>query len=137
VTAPAPVLDTHTWVWWVLGDRARLGRTTIEALDALPVEARPFLADISLWEVAMLVQRGRLELIEPLESWLEAAAHPRSVRVLPISPAIADEVAQLPESFHRDPADRLIVGTCRALNLPLLTYDRLILQSRLVKKWKM
>ena len=131
----APVLDTHAWVWWVVGD-TRLGRTTIEALDALPVQTRPYVADISLWEVALLVQRGRLELTEPLEPWLEAAAHPRSVRLLPITPAVADEVAQLPETLVRDPADRLIVSTCRALNLPLLSHDRRILQSRLVRPWK-
>jgi PIN domain nuclease of toxin-antitoxin system len=130
----APLLDTHAWVWWVDRDR-RLGETTLASLDALPSDDRPYLADISLWEVATLVERGRLEFSLPLADWLDAAAHPRSVRVVSITPAIAAEIAVLPETFHRDPADRLIVATSRVLRLPLLTKDRLITQSRLVSRW--
>lgn len=131
----APVLDTHAWIWWVDHDR-RLGRPIIDALDGLPPDSRPYLSDISLWEVATLVERGRLAFTIPLNDWLEAAAHPRTVRVLPITPAIATGTAALPSGFHRDPADRLIVATCRVMELPLLTRDRLIVRSRLVKRWR-
>jgi PIN domain nuclease of toxin-antitoxin system len=131
----APLLDTHAWIWWVDQD-PRLGGKIIAALDALPRDGRPFLADISLWEVAMLVERRRLELDLPLADWLEAAAHPRSVRVVPVSAGIAAEVAALPDTFHRDPADRLIVATSRALRIPVLTHDRLITDSRLVTRWR-
>jgi PIN domain nuclease of toxin-antitoxin system len=130
-----PLLDTHAWVWWVDQDR-RLGASAIAALDALPRDQRPFLADISLWEVAMLVERGRLELDLALADWLEAAAHPRTVQLVTVTPAIAAEVAALPERFHRDPADRLIVATSRVLNLPVVTHDRRILESRLVTRWR-
>lgn len=130
-----PVLDTHAWIWWVDQDR-RLGRPFIDALDSLPHDNRPYLSDISLWEVATLVERGRLAFTIPLDDWLEAAAHPRTVRVVPITPAIAAGTAALPATFHRDPADRLIVATCRVMELPLLTRDRLILRSRLVKRWR-
>lgn len=130
-----PVLDTHAWVWWVDRDR-RLPRRTIEYLDALAFDERPLVADISLWEVATLVERGRLTFEVSLSEWLEAAAHPRSVRVVPVSPAIAAEVAALPSSFHRDPADRLIVATCRTLQAPIVTHDRGILHSRLVKPFR-
>lgn len=131
----APLLDTHAWIWWVDQDR-RLGVKAIAALDRLPRENRPSVADVSLWEVATLVARGRLTLDVPLREWLEAAAHPRSVRVIPVTPAIAAEVAKLPVSFHRDPADRLIVATARVLDLPVLSYDRRITRSRLVARWR-
>ena len=114
---------------------ARLERRTVEALDALPPDDRPTLCDISLWEVAMLVALGRLTLGEPLRSWLDAAADPRTVRVVAVTPAIAAEVARLPDTFHRDPADRLIVASCRTLGLPLLTRDRAIIRARLVPRW--
>ena len=55
-----PLLDTHAWIWWIDQD-PRLGASTIAVLDALPRDQRPFLCDISLWEVAMLVERGRIE----------------------------------------------------------------------------
>jgi PIN domain nuclease of toxin-antitoxin system len=128
------VLDTHAWIWWVERD-PRLGRAALAALDALPADNRPFLSDISLWEVAMLVERRRLTITVPLMEWFEATAHPRSVRIVPITPLIAAKVAGLPSSFHPDPADRVIVATCQALDAPLLTRDRLIGRSRLIKKW--
>ena len=130
-----PLLDTHAWVWWVERDR-RLGLETVGILDGLPPEERPYLCDISLWEVAMLVERKRLTFDIPLEEWIDASAHPRTVRLLRITAAIAAETAVLPATFHRDPADRLIVSTCRVMGLPLLTSDRRILQSRLVPRWK-
>jgi PIN domain nuclease of toxin-antitoxin system len=129
------LLDTHAWIWWVDQDR-RLGAAAITAIDRLPPDQRPFLSDVSLWEVATLVERGRLELDVPLSEWLAAAAHPRSVRILPITTAIAAEIAALPETFHRDPADRVIVSTCRVMGLALLTHDTRIIRSRLVKRWK-
>ena len=132
--AAPPVLDTHAWLWWMDRD-LRLGEATLEALDSLAGERAPYLCDVSLWEVAMLVGRGRISVDEPLLEWLEAAAHPRTVRVIPIMPAIAAEVASLPQSFHGDPADRLIVATCRVLDVPLLSHDSRIVQSRLVKRW--
>jgi PIN domain nuclease of toxin-antitoxin system len=130
----APVLDTHAWVWWVDRDRRLPGRF-VDALDALPADERPYVSDISLWEVATLVERGRLSFKVSLKEWLDAAAHPRSVRMVPMTPSIAAEVASLPKTFHRDPADRVIVSTCRVMDLPLLTWDRRILRSRLVPRW--
>ena len=131
---PAPILDTHAWVWWLQGD-PRLDSRTVEALDALPADDRPAVCDISLWEVAMLVSLGRLSFDEPLESWLETAADPRAVHLLPVTPAIAAGVARLPDTFHRDPADRLIVASCRALGRALVTRDRAISSARLVRLW--
>ena len=130
----APLLDTHAWIWWVDRD-PRLGRRFLDALDELPGETRPAISDISLWEVATLAERGRVRFRISFAEWLQAAAHPRTVQVLSITPAIASEIAALPSSFHRDPADRVIVATSRALNLPLLTLDRLILRSRLASRW--
>ncbi len=130
----APLLDTHAWVWWVQGD-ARLGRHIVRRLDELPPDDRPAISDISLWEVATLASLGRLELSGTLEAWLAIAAHPRTVRVLAVTPRIAAEVARLPDSFHRDPADRLIVATSRVHGMRVLTKDVAIAKSGLVKLW--
>jgi len=128
----APLLDTHAWVWWIRRD-PRLDDTVIERLDALPAHERPFVADISLWEVAMAVEKGRLDLPRPVGEWLASASHERAVRVVPISAAIAAEthVARA----LRDPADRLIVATSRILGVPLFTCDRNVLRSRLAQRW--
>lgn len=128
----APLLDTHAWVWWMTRD-ARLRDTVISQLDALPAHERPYLSDVSLWEVAMLVDKRRLELNQPLAEWLTSASHGQVVRVVPVSAAIAAET--LTANDLRDPADRLIVATSRVLGAPLFTYDRTILRSRLVERW--
>lgn len=130
-----PLLDTHAWIWWMSHD-PRLGRREIEALEALPADRRPYLSDISLWEVATLAERGRVLFDLPFAEWVAIAAHPRTVHMIAITPAIAAEVASLPPSFHRDPADRIIVATSRVLGLPVLTKDRLVLRSRLVQRWR-
>jgi len=80
----------------------------------------------------MLHSLNRIELGLPLRDWLEKAAAPPLVRRVGISPSIAAEVAALPESFHRDPADRIIVASARVLGATLLTWDRAIVESKLV-----
>lgn len=130
----APLLDTHAWVWWVQGDR-RLGAREAAALDRLPPGNRPAISCISLWEVATLVSLKRIEMDTSFTAWLERAASPRTVRILPLTAAVAAEVAALPDTFHRDPADRVIVASCRLWGLPLLSRDRRITSSRLTKRW--
>ena len=127
-----PLLDTHTWIWWIRHD-PRVSNRLVEQLDAFAGHERPYVADVSLWEVAMLVDKGRLELPRPVTEWLTDAAHPRTVRVVPISPAIAGETHAA--RALRDPADRLIVATSRVLDTPLFTYDRNILRSKLCRRW--
>jgi PIN domain nuclease of toxin-antitoxin system len=129
-----PLLDTHIWLWWIGGER-HLSKREIASLDELPPEQRPFISDISLWEVAVLLELGRWNVAIPFESWLKAACHPRTVEILPIARDIAAEIARLPATFHRDPADRIIVSTARARDIPLFTQDRRILDTRLTKKW--
>lgn len=130
-----PVLDTHIWIWWMLGD-PNLSRLERDALDDLSAETRPVLCDISLWEFATLVDMGRVEIEGTIEDWLRIAASPSTVRIQPITPGIVAEMNRLPAAFHRDPADRLIVATARALKLPLATKDRKIRSSRMVPLWK-
>ena len=130
----SPVLDTHMWVSWILGT-SDLVAAERDSLDRLPADRRPFLSAISLWEVATLVALKRLSLDAPIADWLSSAAHPRSVQLIPITPAIAAGTAALPSTFHRDPVDRLIVATCRELEAPLVSNDRLIMRSRLVQRW--
>lgn len=130
----APLLDTHFWIWWLLGDPA-LKPSERDALDGFAPDERPYLSDISLWETALLVERGRLALDRSLDEFLEVAASPATVRVLPISREIVVEMNRLPPGFHRDPADRLIVATARALGLRVATRDDRIRGSRLARVW--
>jgi len=113
----------------------RLPKARREALDSLPYNHRPFLADISLWEASLLLSKGRLVIDQDTESWLALAASPAVVQLCPITPSIAAEMGRLPAEFHQDPADRLIVATARNKHLPLATMDRKIIAAKVTKIW--
>jgi PIN domain nuclease of toxin-antitoxin system len=126
------MLDTHVLLWWLTGsDRLPAAHRAIVELagadDPLHV------SDITLWEIATLVSLGRIHLTLPVGEWLTRATAPPLVRRHGISPQIAAEVASLPDSFHRDPADRIIVATTRLLGARLLTSDRRIIDASLVE----
>jgi len=127
------LLDTHVLIWWASGDMQRLSpqaRAAIEAeieRAAQPGQAPGLLVSaISCWEVAMLVQRGRLALSLEVERWLAVMASIPAVRLLPLEPAVAVAATRLPEPFHADPVDRFLVAQARELAVPLLSADRKI-----------
>ena len=120
------VLDTHIWVWWVHGDE-RLTRTQAEAIKANETDVIGVSA-ISCWEIAKLVEYGRLELPCSLEEWFEDALSYPGICLLELMPEIAIESTQLPGEFHRDPADQMIVATARVYGCPLVTSDGRLLE---------
>lgn len=122
------VLDTHVLVWWIEGSR-KLPSSTRRLLDRESKKAPLWIADVSLWEIAALVETGRIRLAVPLRDWLERAVAAPLVAVHPITPAIAADVPSLPPW---DPADRMIVATARALGATLVTLDERIRESGVV-----
>ena len=124
------LLDTHILIWW-LNESSRLSPAQQNVLSAADAGSPVLVSDISLWEIATLWSLGRIELAVPLRDWLEKAVAPPLVRRQGISPAVAAELAILPESFHRDPADRILIATARVLGATLLTQDRRIVDSGL------
>jgi len=75
---------------------------------------------------------NRIRLNFPLRDWLEWAMVPPLVPRIGISPSIAAGVAGLLSTFHRDPADRIIVATAHIFGATLLTHDARIIESDLV-----
>jgi len=123
------LLDTHVLIWW-LDSGSRLSKRQRKVIRSASPEHPLLVSDISLWEIATLVQLGRIRLHLPLRDWLEAATAPPLVRRVGITPAIASELAALPTGFHRDPADRILVATARVLGATLLTQDNRVIDAR-------
>ena len=115
------LLDTHVLIWWANGEQDRLSNTAIAAIEA--EEQQRLVSAISCWEVAMLVDRGRLGLSVDMERWLNLVASVPRLQLLPLSPAVAVASTRLPGTFHADPADRFLVAQARDLNIPLVTAD--------------
>ena len=132
---PPLLLDTHVWLWWLLG-QPRLAQRDREALDRLAATGKPpGLSAISLWEAQMLVAKDRLRMDEPFTHWLPTAAAPEVVTVLPLDVPTILALGTLSKGFQGDPADRIIVATARARGLPLATQDGNIRRARAVKFW--
>ena len=128
------LLDTHVWIWWLTGN-GDLSTSERRGLDASAEVESPSISAISLWEAQMLNSRRRLTLQIPFESWLLQATLPEVIRVIPIDATVILELDRMP-AMHGDPADRIVVATARAFDLPLATHDRRIRKSRLVRLWK-
>ncbi len=113
------ILDTHVLLW----ARADPDRLTPAAHESLAQATAWGISDITLWEIAMLHRKGRIELAVPLAEYLSVIA--AEAQVLPISPKVAAAVGSLPRDFPaRDPADRIIYATARTHELPLVSSDR-------------
>lgn len=115
------VLDTHIWVWWVHND----AQLTTECRDFIAANESNGLgiSAISCWEIAKLVERGRLILPQSVEIWLRLALAYPGIQLIDLAPQIAVESTRLPDEFHRDPADQIIVATARVYDCPLVTLD--------------
>lgn len=81
----------------------------------------------------MLIARGRLRVQGTTEAAIGDLVEATGVEIREITPGIAALATQFPEGFSRDPADRLIAATARAEGLALVTKDKEIRASMLVK----
>ena len=125
------VLDTHMLIWWVSGS-GKLGKKAKHAI-ASAAEGQPLVvSDISLWEIALLIQSKRIEIGRSLRDWLEAATAAPLVEVQQITAAVAADMLTISREVIRDPADRCIIATARVLGATLVTADRIIIGSKLV-----
>ena len=125
------LLDTHIWVWWV-NESKELSTKHQQIIESQQAGGLG-VSIISCWEVAKLVELGRVQLTISVEEWLTEALQYPQIQLLELTPKIVVESTQLPGTFHRDPADQMIVATARVLNINLVTADRKIRDYPYVK----
>ena len=126
------LLDTHVLVWAAVAPK-RLSRTATAALRRARAADGLAISAISLWEMASLLARHRIETYGTIEASVRQLLETVAVAVKPITPEIAVLATQFPESYPRDPADRLIGATARAEGMALITQDEKIRNSPLLK----
>ena len=125
------LLDTHVLIWWLtegseLEKRWRQPIETAERTQSLYVSA------ITLWEIAKLVERGKIKLRDGVDVLLTSLETNRAIQVLPITAAVALKSTRLGANFHNDPADQLITATAIVHKLQLVTANRRIRMSDVV-----
>ena len=118
------LLDTHALVWWV-SDPTRIPGKARRLLDAAVKSADPIcVSSISVWEVAMLVARGRLQLAMDADTWIATVEALGFLRFVPVDNRIGARVVHLDAFASRDPADRMIVATAVGMGATLVTADK-------------
>lgn len=121
------LLDTHIWIWFVLGHE-KLSKHAHDVIAEASKNSALYLSGISLWETAMLEKKGRIVLQKDCRTWINEALSIPGLTVEPITPEIAVDSTRLPGEFHGDPADRIIVATARSKDATLITQDSKILE---------
>lgn len=118
------LLDTHVWLWW-LSSPALLSRSASKAIESARSTSSLAVSSISVWEMAMLVKKGRVVLDMSPSDLLTHCERLPFLRFVPVSTRIALRSGDL-EPFHADPADRMIVATALHHGAKLVTKDRRI-----------
>jgi len=116
------LLDTHV-VYWLAVHPERLSRAARRAIAAADRSDGVAISSISLWELASLIDRGRIQVEGTAERFLIRLADRPGLALLEITPQIAALTIQFPPDFPGDPADRIIAATARAHGLRLVTRD--------------
>jgi len=125
------LLDTHVW-WSALNEPDKLSNKALEVIRQNPPGQRA-IASISMWEFAMMVNSGKVEINIPPDQWLDYAVNKTGLKVYDLNPRIATESCNLPGKFHKDPADRIIAATARINDLAVVTKDKKITRYPYIK----
>ena len=124
------LLDTHV-VAWIACDPGQLSQNARQAIQQGRAEGGIAISAITLWELAMLMSRGRLEIGGTADVFVEEIAS--LFIILPITPKIAVLASQFPAGYSGDPSDRLIGATAMAEGLSLVTKDQKMRNCRLFR----
>ena len=124
------VLDTNAIIFDALNP-ARLSRKARGLIERAYARNDLCCSDISLWEIAMLISKGRLDPGASALEFMNLVLAARSIEILPITPQIAEVSTTLPEAVSADPADRLIAATAIHHGATLISTDTNLKKARL------
>lgn len=125
------VLDTNALIWLTTA-RENLSAKASKYIEKGMAEENVFISSFSIWEVALLAKKKRLNIKIGFDRWLTNVKEMSSLKIAAIDADIAESSVWL-EWEHNDPADRIIVATALSLNCPLVTSDQKLLDCKLIK----
>lgn len=121
------LLDTHVWIWLMIGHE-NLSKAFKDSIKKNIENESILISAISVWELGMLVEKGRIELEMDCLDWVERALQNPGVRLIPLTPSIAIQSTRLPGITHTDPADKILIATAHENQAVFVTHDRKILE---------
>ncbi len=120
------LLDTHIWLWSRL-EPARLGKRLSRALEDEANEL--WLSPVSVWEVLLLAEKGRISLAPSGQEWVALALNKVPVKEAPLTLEVALATSQI-RLPHHDPVDQFLAATARVFDLTLATADARLLEGK-------
>ncbi len=120
------LLDTHIWLWSLL-EPGRLSRRVKRELADPASEL--WLSPISVWELSVLLRRGRVRLEHGFHEWVETALDRAPLREAPVTNDVAMATYDI-DLPHRDPADRFRAATATVFDLTLVTGDERLIAAK-------
>ena len=128
------VLDTHALIWWLNEDK-QLSHQALTAInqELSAEDGQLLISSITTWEIALLINKGRLALTMDINDWIDTVAAIDGVRFVPIDNEVAIQSLRLPGEFPLDPADRMITALARHLSVALVTSNKKIRAYQHVK----
>ena len=126
------LLDTHTWIWWHMNP-SKLSKKIKQLISDTQKYDELLLSAISPWEFCKLLEHNKIAISCNPEAWLITALTMPKFRLVSLSPSIAYRSTVLPQPFHSDPGDQIIVATSREENAAILTKDKRIQNYKHVK----
>jgi PIN domain nuclease of toxin-antitoxin system len=120
------LLDTHIWLWSMLTPE-RLSRRVVSELESPKNEL--WLSPISVWEAAILAEKGRVQFDDEPRAWIGRALQRVAFKEAPLTREVALQ-SRAVDLAHQDPADRFLAATARVLDLTLVTADRRLLRGK-------
>lgn len=120
------LLDTQAWLWWMHAPE-KLSSAALKAIRQAEVKKNILVSAISVWEVAVKVERGKLTLSLEVREWYSQAKQYPGIFIEPLSPEDAIHSTLLPDFWHKDPADRILIAIARRGGIQLVTSDKVIL----------
>jgi PIN domain nuclease of toxin-antitoxin system len=124
-------MDTCAIIWDAL-EPQKISPDALKAIDKADAHNALIISDISIWEIAMLIKKGRIEVSTSPASFINLFLQSRNVSVISISPEIAELSVNFGREINNDPADRIIAATSIIHNAQLVTADTNILNCRLL-----
>ncbi len=122
-------VDTHIIIWDALKPELLSQKAKTELEKANKGDGIIF-CDISLWEIAMLIQKQRIEIDVTYSEFINLVRASNNYIFQPITLEIAGLSAQLKEKVSIDPADSIIAATSIILRAPLITADKTLLTAK-------
>ena len=125
------LLDTHTLLWTTSAKGLLSAKVSQRITSSKTSEI--LVSSISIWETYKLMAKGKISLDTPIRQWADSIIHHPSITMIDVNSELFIQSCTLPDGFHSDPADQIIVATARLYDAIILTKDQKILDYPHVK----